>query len=608
VNLRDLPPGKLPQAEIARRVLKTLAERKIVPTPETFTEVYLEIAGPRGTAEASPSGLVKDIVRDLVRAQRLTAADAQLLTAHAAAQEWSAVRDLLDKVLARRSGAAATGWPQMTLALLKQADVSHGHWTRARKHEAVARVLDGTTEQPELALERLAKLIESWAHAPATSVREEAVAAASAPHVALPAAAKESEVAAPAPDAAAVLAAARAESATWKQIALRGLKLLQAGSGEGSGAAVKLGEFVAQHRTNAPTVDPKQLAGRFADAVREYDDVIDEQRKVRAGLQRLLKLMMDNVNTLAPDETWLPGQLEPIRALLRGPLDSEQLARAESDLGSMITHQGAARRSLQQAKIAVRELLATLIARIGLMGASASRFHERVGGYEKRLESAQDFDSLSDVIKGLLADTQSVRTDIETSRDELHAARGQADAHEKRVRELEQELTQISSLVHKDPLTQLSNRRGFDEAFRVESARALRHGVTLALAMIDLDDFKRLNDSFGHAAGDKALVHLAQTMTAALRPTDALARVGGEEFAALFAATTLDDAVQATVRLQKELARRAIDLDGASVALAFSAGVAQWAAAETLEDLLRRADAALYSAKRAGKNRVVRAE
>ncbi len=607
MNLRDLPPGKLPQAEIARRVLKTLAERKIVPTPETFTEVYLEIAGPRGTVEASPSGVVKDIARDLVRAQRLTSAEAQVLTAHAAAQEWSAVRDLLDKVLARRSGAAATGWPQMTLALLKQATVSHGHWTRARKHEAVARVLDGTMEQPELALERLAKLIESWAHAPVASVHEEAAAAVSAPPVVTPAA-KKSEVVAPAPDAAALLAAVRAESATWKQIALRGLKLLQAASGEGGAAAVKLGEFVAQHRTNAPTVDPKQLAGRFADAVREYDDVIDEQRKVRAGLQRLLKLLMDNVNTLAPDETWLPGQLEPIRALLRGPFDSEQLARAESDLGSMITHQGAARRSLQQAKIAVRELLATLIARIGLMGASASRFHEQVGSYEKRLESAQDFDSLSDVIKGLLADTQSVRTDIETSRDELHAARGQADAHEKRVRELEQELTQISSLVHKDPLTQLSNRRGFDEAFRVESARALRHGVTLALAMIDLDDFKRLNDSFGHAVGDKALVHLAQTMTAALRPTDALARVGGEEFAALFAATTLDDAVQATVRLQKELARRAVDLDGAHVALAFSAGVAQWTAPETLEDLLRRADAALYSAKRAGKNRVVRAE
>jgi diguanylate cyclase len=97
-------------------------------------------------------------------------------------------------------------------------------------------------------------------------------------------------------------------------------------------------------------------------------------------------------------------------------------------------------------------------------------------------------------------------------------------------------------------------------------------------------------------------------MKATLRPTDLLARLGGEEFAVLFPATDIEEAAQATERLQKELARSNFAFEGRPAPLAFSAGVANWRNAEVLEELIRRADAALYSAKRAGKNRVSRAQ
>ena len=99
--------------------------------------------------------------------------------------------------------------------------------------------------------------------------------------------------------------------------------------------------------------------------------------------------------------------------------------------------------------------------------------------------------------------------------------------------ELEHQLSTVSTLVQKDPLTNALNRRGLEEAFRVESARAERYRSPLTLAMLDLDNFKRVNDTLGHVAGDRALIHFVTTAHATLRPTDLTARYGGEEFGVL---------------------------------------------------------------------------
>src|SRR5262252_3932910 len=593
MNMNDLPGAKAAQAEVARRVLKTLAERRIIPTPETFTEVYNEISGIRSGGGNALAAVFKDILRDLVRAQRMTPNEAQAALQQAQGQNWDAVREGVDKALARRPGGSAASWPQMAVTLLRQADALHANWTRARKLDAVTRVVDAAGEQPDVALDRLARLLESWgpAMAPLPSTRDDAAGPATvtaSPNTVTPAATMP------------VAQRYGSDPAIAEKLA--------ATCPEGSTAAQRLRDYARSRSGPAPRVEIDKIVPQFVDAVREFDRHVDEQNRVRDGLQRLLALLTDNIKTLAPDETWLVGQLEPIRALLRGPLDAQQLSRAESDLNQVIARQGEARRSLAEAKVAVKELLATLIERIGSMGSSTGRFYEQVGSYQKQLESANDFTTLSDVIRGLLADTQIVRADIHASRAELVDAQRKVDAYETRVRELEHELTQVSALVQKDPLTQAMNRRGLEEAFRIETARATRYESPLVLGMLDLDDFKKLNDSLGHVAGDRALVHLAQIMKASLRPTDLLARLGGEEFAVLFPATDAEEATSATERLQRELARSNFSFEGQRAQLAFSAGVATWRRAETLEELMRRADDALYAAKRAGKNRVSKAQ
>ena len=174
------------------------------------------------------------------------------------------------------------------------------------------------------------------------------------------------------------------------------------------------------------------------------------------------------------------------------------------------------------------------------------------------------------------------------------------------MRALEAELRRVSDEAATDALTQVSNRRGLEQAFESEAARCLRSvgaAGALAVGLIDIDNFKKLNDRLGHGAGDQALKSLAVGVRERLRPVDHIARFGGEEFVLLLPGTELDAAQQALTRLQRSLSAALFLHEGEEVFVTFSAGVTLWREGEALEATLARADEALYEAKRTGKNR-----
>ena len=176
-------------------------------------------------------------------------------------------------------------------------------------------------------------------------------------------------------------------------------------------------------------------------------------------------------------------------------------------------------------------------------------------------------------------------------------------AAEMRIAELEKALAEARSLACSDPLTGALNRRGFDLACLREQARAQRSGNRLALAHIDLDDFKRLNDTLGHQAGDQVLVQLVKLLQRSMRPSDVLCRFGGEEFVLMLPVNVVEEAVCALSRFLREFS--ALPIPGSKRTLSFSAGVTLVRPDESLEQAIARADAATYAAKRAGKSRVV---
>jgi len=176
----------------------------------------------------------------------------------------------------------------------------------------------------------------------------------------------------------------------------------------------------------------------------------------------------------------------------------------------------------------------------------------------------------------------------------------------------EERLRTISSLHEQlreqalcDPLTGLYNRRYLDEFFERELARAQRENLPLALALIDLDHFKRLNDECGHLVGDDVLKAVAQHLLDNLRSTDAVFRIGGEEFLLILPGA---DPREASERLQSicaQLATRDVATRGGDQRVTLSAGLAHWPEqGQALDELLQAADAALYQAKRDGRNRV----
>jgi diguanylate cyclase len=399
---------------------------------------------------------------------------------------------------------------------------------------------------------------------------------------------------------------ARTHTEAWRRLALRCLRALEQSCTGARPVREKLRAYLTQ-QAESSSEGPAQPALPPVDWVLALEREIAEDDRVRAGLQRLLGLLCDNLAQMAPDEVWLTNQLEPVRALLAGPIRSGQIAAAERSLGALISQQTVAQRGLQEAKVALTEMLTALVGRIGAMGSSAEQFHDRVGAYQKELEQSPDLAGMSRIVHGLLSDTRTVRDRIDASRAELAEARQKVGIYEARVSQLEHQLSEVSTLAQKDPLTNALNRRGLEHAFRVESARALRYESPLTLAMLDLDNFKQVNDRLGHVAGDRALIHFVTTVHATLRPTDLTARSGGEEFGVLLPACAAQESIEAVDRLQRELARRPFHFEQERLALTFSAGVAQWRPGETLEQLMQRADASLYEAKKAGKNRVLKA-
>lgn len=173
------------------------------------------------------------------------------------------------------------------------------------------------------------------------------------------------------------------------------------------------------------------------------------------------------------------------------------------------------------------------------------------------------------------------------------------------IAELEKALAQAREVAFIDPLTGALNRRGFEQACQRELALARRCGTGFALVLLDIDDFKRLNDRYGHQAGDVALAHLVGILRNSMRPSDVLCRFGGEEFILMLPATTLEEACKAVARVLREFSAQAIP--GTDCVMTFSAGVVVHGIAESLDQAIRRADAASYAAKRSGKNRVVTA-
>jgi len=325
-------------------------------------------------------------------------------------------------------------------------------------------------------------------------------------------------------------------------------------------------------------------------------------------LLRLFKLLLENVSELLDDDSWLRGQIEAVQNLIAGPLDVRALEEATRSLKEVIYKQGQLKHSLSDVKLTVKNMMMTFIDRLGQVAASTGDFHEKIGGYSEKISKADNIAELNTILDEVLKETRLVQSEALKARDKMVLARQEVQDAENRIHTLEAKLQHLSELVREDQLTGSLNRRGLDDVFERETARADRRGTPLCIAILDLDDFKKLNDTYGHIAGDAALKHLVKIVKDTLRSMDVIARFGGEEFLILMPETTVEAAASTMTRLQRELTKHFFLHDNEKVLITFSAGVALRRPNEEQTELVKRADKAMYTAKQTGKNRVVVAD
>ena len=346
----------------------------------------------------------------------------------------------------------------------------------------------------------------------------------------------------------------------------------------------------------------KSLLGNFT---LRMSFAAEDQAEIRNTLLKLLKLIIENIGELSREDQWMKKQVDALMEAASPPLSLRRLDDVERRIKEVMFKQAMAKGRQVEAQEEMRRMLATFVERLSQMTESTSAHHRKMEESARQIEQAKNFEDIGPLMKEVVSTTRSIAYEIKSTHDELRSMREKVAATEAEIMKLQQELDTASAQARHDTLTGALNRKGLDEALLREIAEVNRKDTPLCTALLDIDNFKKLNDTKGHDTGDAALAHLVAVTRESMRPQDTLARYGGEEFVIVMPDTQMDQGIEAMTRLQRALTKRFFLAGNEKIVITFSAGVAQLAPGESPQDAITRADQAMYLAKRAGKNRVV---
>jgi diguanylate cyclase len=545
-----------PAAVLAKGALKRLALAQQEPTPENYARAYAEESG-----QAPP-----------VAAPATTGAPSGAAAG-----------------AARPSGAE---WAQLVQRLARNLDRGGKQWTSARRKDSLQRVLDGSRSDEARLLQRLQALMGAWED---DQPSDPARTGAEDPPL----------IQSPAQPSSLMPLGADPASQEWPPLVAALESTVRAALPPDLPAAAELAAQLSElaEAVSRQGATPKHVKA-IAAVCDEAQRLLGQGHRLVNALGGLCRELSAGLSDLAEDDSWTQGQCARLQEELSGALQLRGLKSAAALLAQTRIRQARVREGRRAAQGALRQHIHDMLLEVGELGEHTGRFQQAAMTHAQAIGQAESLESLAGVVKALLDDTRTVQTAVSRSQQKLLADRDQAALLQERVRELESELRRLSDEVSTDLLTQVANRRGLMSAFDAERARSQRQGDSaLAVGLIDIDNFKKLNDTLGHAAGDQALKALAAGVRERLRPQDHLARFGGEEFVVLLPGSHVEEARQALTRLQRSLSEALFLHEGREVFVTFSAGVTAWRTGEDLQPALERADQALYEAKRTGKNR-----
>ena len=252
------------------------------------------------------------------------------------------------------------------------------------------------------------------------------------------------------------------------------------------------------------------------------------------------------------------------------------------------------------------EVIAILREAAALMAGDSKAFHEQLLLRSDTLGSMLQLEDIKEIRRQISSEVDEIRRVVSSKQKRDEEAQAQLTV---RVESLQSRLAKAEEAATRDPLTNVMNRGAFDRALVRMTAAAVRANTPLSLAIIDIDNFKQINDRHGHPVGDRVLIATAQWIANAVRRTDFVARYGGEEFAVIFHEAPLAAAERRMREALEGLSKTKFEYEQSGerelVRWTASCGVTQMFGGESVDLLIKRADEALYDAKRKGKNRVI---
>ena len=574
-----------PTAQIAKAALRRLALERLEPTPENYERAYRLESGESSDPSEALATLIERIIRGMERS---------------------------------------------------------GHnWTPARRKEGIQRVLAGGRSDPKKLQQRLSQLVNSWeSDAAATPVALAEAAPPGAPTRPAPLDApaevgpaansvdaavaansneagevseerRETSVGSAPADAAEAANAAHAtghdgdSAVAWERVARTLGHALQQALPAHEGASHELGKELAKllDRTSGDGAARPPLPAESEALARRIERVLQHRHHLFDQLGKLCHELTSSLTDLAEEGSWVKGQCDAMRVKIEEGLSARGVRAVSDMLHHARKRHAEVRGEREKARDALKALITQMLSELGELGSKTGNFHESVGRYAAVIEESDSLESLTGVVREMVAESRAVQSLVQQTQERLQEEHSKATDLTQRVTELEDEMKRLSDEVSTDQLTQIANRRGLMQAFEIERARLERSGGELSIGLLDIDNFKRLNDELGHSAGDEALKSLAAVVSKTLRPTDRVARYGGEEFVVLLPETPASEGEQVLTRLQRSLTGGLFMHKDKQIFVTFSAGVTGYRLSERIEDSLERADQALYEAKRTGKNR-----
>ncbi|MDP8568494.1 GGDEF domain-containing protein [Methylophilus aquaticus] len=603
-NIMATTEKSLAASEIARETIKQIAVRRVEPTPENYTQIYFEIAGKPVKDDAANAirKALKQLPHDTLEQTNWINRWEKLLKQ----DSWQGLVELLTESMQQQLN-HSTKWPNALRTLLQGWDDKRGGLDASKKREMFERVLINFGDDDSLS-DKLLAMANNWLPAD--------VRAAGLPTFELPSVAQAVESADVANSVPAVTVNAvglpddvqqfhgafTLLQTLLKQTLHLGLIPRLEGYPDLQSEAVALQGSAERAKK---LKEWEVLAKSLKALLMRVEMIGAKEDDVRTDILQLLHLLLENIGELVTEDSWLSGQIYAVQSIISGPLDRAKLKVAEKSLKEVIYKQGLVKHSLIEARNSFKTLIGTFIDKLKYMGEASEQYSGKIEAYAQQLSQTDDLIKINELVDQLMRDTYAMQTDILRSRDDILVQQKEASGTQQRIDKLQDELTQLSEVVRIDQLTGVLNRRGMDEAFNTEIARFQRGGEPLSVALLDIDNFKLLNDQHGHAAGDSALKHLATVIKRTVRPTDIVTRMGGEEFVVLLPNTFLEEAVVTMSRLQRALTKEYFLGNNQKMLITFSAGVALFQKADDMSSILLRADQAMYLAKKTGKNRVM---